>query len=141
LSSTGTPPLDWTYQYALPSDCVRAIDVRSSAGGKPQKFQLAKTSTGQRVLHTNLEGAVLRYVTRVTDSTKYDALFIFACSWLLASLLAGPVTRNTKIQEGALKMHVKYLDDAKAVDANEEDAAKEEQTNRGHTPDWIDARA
>lgn len=94
LESTSTA---WPYQYRLPSDCLKVIGVLPDGyfldahGDAP--FEVESDETGG-VLLTQTQSATLRYVARVTDPTKYPALFTEALSWLLASHIAGPMLKG-----------------------------------------------
>jgi hypothetical protein len=94
----------WSYAYAAPSGMVKPIAVvcpgaLDDADGQP--YTTETLSTGLVVIYTNVENAVLRYVARVTDTTKYTPLFVDALSWLLASYLAGPIIKgDSGVQAG-----------------------------------------
>jgi hypothetical protein len=76
--------------------CAGATDDADS-----QPYTTETLSTGLVVIYTNVENAVLRYVARVTDTTKYTPLFVDALSWLLASYLAGPIIKgDSGVQAG-----------------------------------------
>lgn len=93
----------WAYCYAQPTDLVNAIAVLdpaaasdTSVGGvyMPQPFVLESAADGTDVIYTDQAGAVLRYVARVTDTTKFSPLFITTLAASLASMLAGPVLKG-----------------------------------------------
>jgi len=119
LLSLSTP--QWQFVYSAPNGVIMYIDVIPpdaqddySQGGPypadsvglsvpcivpvagsyvPQRFQV-ETLDGQDVVLTNQPNAVLRYTRKVTDSSKFSALFTLALSHLLASMLAGPVIKG-----------------------------------------------
>lgn len=111
----------WLYIYAMPSLVVSVISVlpplvtddysipssvSSSQTGynpeiipaaglySPQPFSIETLSTGDQVICTNQESALLRYTTVITDPTKFSPLFTMALSHLLASMLAGPIIKG-----------------------------------------------
>lgn len=111
----------WLYTYQLPSDNINIISVLSSEAPDdysalsymptdtgyqpffmappamsytPQRYSIEMLSTGQQVICTNQENALLRYTYRVTDTTKFSPLFTMALSWLLSSMLSGPVIKG-----------------------------------------------
>jgi hypothetical protein len=63
---------------------------------------------------------------------------VSALSWLLASYLAGPITKDMKIKEAAYKMHAYELAEAKAADANSRHL--ETFLSDAHRPTWIGDR-
>lgn len=115
-----SPPSTWKYAYAVPGDAVNYLgvyapdapdDLASSfplascygnsgqpqmAMGSytPQPFILETDASGQQILLTNQDSAVLRYTRLVTDTTQFSPLFTDTLAWLLASYLAGPVIKG-----------------------------------------------
>lgn len=87
----------WTYQYRLPADCVRVIGVLPDGYQRDDQahlfFEIESDADGD-VLLTNTSGATLRYVTRLTDPTRYSAAFTQALAWLLSSYIAGPLLKG-----------------------------------------------
>ncbi|OAE72604.1 hypothetical protein A7J71_11330 [Achromobacter insolitus] len=122
LAELPSPWSSWAYAYALPADFVRAISVippeaphdytaavpqypwrdssypmAPSAVYMPQEYAIeTHETTGERVLYTNQPNAVLRYVRRIEDTTRFSPLFTDGVSRLLASYLAGPVIKGTE---------------------------------------------
>jgi hypothetical protein len=113
LLGTGWP--EWDYTYAQPNDAINIIAVisptasddysigtysndnqQSMSGGNyvPQPFSCEVDSNGNQVIYTDLASAVLRYTSRVDDTTKFSPLFTDALAWLLASYLAGPILKG-----------------------------------------------
>lgn len=60
----------------------------------PQPFVQETRADGTQVILTNVENAVMRYTTVVTDTTKFSPLFTLALSHLLAAQLAGPILKG-----------------------------------------------
>lgn len=102
---TNPSPHDWQYAYALPATCLRPLSAltpgmpaanfgndESDAGSFP--YVLETGQDGIRVLYTNVQTAVLRYVDKVTDTTAFPPLVVLAISRLLASFLAGPILKG-----------------------------------------------
>lgn len=135
-------PLDsWAYAYALPNGCIapRAVHVPETTDDTlTQDFIVETEEDGDLVLYTNVEDATLRYTALVTDTTKFTPLFVTALSWLLASYLAGPVTKDLKLKEACLKHFLQVeLPKATAADAN----ARKANPYETYTPAGISARA
>ena len=86
----------WTYAYAAPTAVLTyaAVLAEGAKDEDGQPFVVETLSTGLAVVYTDVENAVLLYVARVTDTTKFSPLFVDALSWLLASYLAGPVIKG-----------------------------------------------
>jgi hypothetical protein len=88
----------------------------------PQPYSVETDSSGNMLILTNVRRAVLRYTTLVTDPNKFSALFVLALSYLLASMLAGPIIKGDAGTEKANEMLQKYQAfeaQASASDANQ----------------------
>lgn len=138
----------WDYAYAAPADMQTPISIisptaqndystRMSAGDTPggitsnyaptivagqytpQQFALETDKQGLHLIYTNQENAMLRYQAYVTDTSKFDDLFVITLSWHLASMLAGPVIKGDQGMAEAKRstqMMMNYLASAKQAD-------------------------
>lgn len=110
-------PIGWDAMYAIPSDCLRVLSVVSEYA-LDMKMALAKASQGgsyaqsvmsmwhtedqwvvemwgpHRVLETNIEKPVLKYVRRVKETGLFSATFTDALAWHMAASLAGPIIKG-----------------------------------------------
>ena len=133
----------WAYAYAVPNLMKKAIAVLAPdadddylvprlptdgdqlyrlASYAPQDFVVEVLSTGAKAILTNQEDAVLRYTVSVTDSAMLPAHVVAAISWLLASMLAGPVVKgDAGAAEGkrCLSMYEMTLSQAINYDADQ----------------------
>lgn len=117
LAQSGTPPSAWAYAYALPASCIRVLAVLDPAATSDQDTQDFVEEGGY--LYTNQADAVVKYTTRVTDTTKFSPSFTEALAWLLASYLTGPVLKGDKTsKEWALRMYNISLASARTFNAN-----------------------
>lgn len=119
-----SPVPEWQFAYALPNDCLNVVAVLPpgatsdySAGGNvvgganltsypqvnympqnsvytPQDFDLEIKDDGSSIIYTNQQNALVRFVQRITDTTRFSPLFVLDCSWLLASFIAGPILKG-----------------------------------------------
>lgn len=138
----------WQYAYARPNDCVKALAVLANDAGSdyqtvsawpyptapmevgamfsvdsPQPFACEVNDTGAQVVYSNQENAMLRYIARVTDTTKFSYRFTMALTWSLASMLAGPIIKGevgrTEAQRCA-QFAAQWLSQAKLHDAQQQ---------------------
>lgn len=162
-TSAGT----WLYAYAVPSDVanyiavipIDAVDdyeqtypsvgmnpypiypagtlpVPGGSSFVPQPFAI-ETVSGQEIVLTNVENAVLRYSAVVTDTTLFSALFTTALSYLLASMLAGPIIKGDAGMAVGMQMMQAFsgwFGKAVASDANQR------KVNVQAAPSWIRGR-
>ena len=152
----------WAYAYGKPNLMIRAIAVLDPEASDdytipaafeteqaylplsyaplayaPQPFAIETLPTGEEAILTNQESAVLRYVESVTDTAKFPPLAVMALSWLVASMLAGPIIKG---EEGAaeakrcLAVYKEVLSMAVSADANQPLASVR------HIVPWINRR-
>jgi hypothetical protein len=143
VERTEDPPESWGFIYQRPNDCLRALAVllpESTSDTDGQEFIEEAIDGDVRVIYTNAEDAVLRFVRLVEDTTKYSALVVNAIARLLASMLAGPIIKGMegmKVGAAHLKMYQEVdLPKAMQADAN----ARKLDTYRNFTPSSIAAR-
>lgn len=157
----------WRYAYALPSDVINAIAVISAEApddyqaqfgsalddhppfaqgylpvpgaptNVPQPYAIETQTDGSEIVLTNVCDAVLRYTVVVTDTTKFGPLFTVALSWLLGSMLAGPILKGdvgAAAGERCLTMFKSFEGMAESSDANQR------KTNVEPSVAWIRGR-
>ncbi len=114
------PNDDWAYSYRYPTDCVRAL--RLVDGHRIQTtripWEIASDDTG-RLIYTDQDDAVLRYIKRIEDPEQFDPSFVEALAWRLGSKLAIPLSRSTKERDYAFERYRVEISVAKANAANE----------------------
>lgn len=72
----------------------------------PQPFSLESGADGSDVIYTNQANACLRYVAKITDTTKFSPLFINTLAASLTSMLAGPVLKGEAGATMAMRWHL-----------------------------------
>jgi len=139
---------DWAFRYALPADCIRPVGVSAVGmsrslvpsaiyndqpvwGGKPSTQDFIVEGD---VIFTSVPDAELLYLRRTTDTTKFPPLFVNAVAWLLASYLAGAITRDMDIKQWCYNMFQQELG------LSAQSVANASQTTNNHTPAWISSR-
>lgn len=146
LAELVNPWPQWRHAYAKPNGCLRVIsvidpntedDLQAVGVRAAKNFTVEINDDLAEVILTNQEDAVLRYVARTTDTTKFPPLFVMALSWQLASMIAGPILKGdvgaaeskrcTQIAQG-------WLARALASDA------EHRKVSPLHVPDFIAAR-
>jgi hypothetical protein len=123
-------PLDDTvdgfgFAYALPSDCLRVIGIypegfRSDISTR-YTFETETAASGARILLTDVESPYLIYVRQIVDPSKFSPTFLTALSYLLASMLAGPVLKGESGQTANkywLAVWRAYIGTAATLDAS-----------------------
>ena len=127
----------WRYKYALPSDCLRPIELSQADiddSLSPYLEGLTDYVVEGRAIYTNVPLATLRYLRRTTDTNLFPPTFVNAVSWLLASYLAGAITRDVKIKQWAYEVFLQELG------TSAQSVANGNQTTHAHTASWISKR-
>lgn len=149
LSPVTSDSSTWQFAYVVPGDAMKIVAVQDaeatgdytqaisssffnepafplgSGQSVPQEFNIGQRADGTRILYTNLDDAVLRYVSRVTDTSRFSATFRLALSWHLASLLAGHIIKGDEGGSAARRcsqMAQFYLGQASEVDGVQHNA-------------------
>jgi len=123
-ADTNTPLWDWSYQYPIPADCMRILQV-GQWYPSPDLSDLISTGGQEYVLEgkyilSNQAGPLkLRYLSRVTDPVQFDAAFDMAFSAYLAYILAEPLTASAEQKQMAYNDYRNAIKDAVIANAIE----------------------
>ena len=126
----------WTYAYQYPTDCLNIIRIHNdytpvsnlnycwnhSEYRDPGKveFEVASDSAlSNKIILTNKSDAELIYTGRVTDANMFDAEFIDALSWRLASELALPLKGSLQLSQSLFQVYLMKSGQARAASVNE----------------------
>lgn len=135
----------WAFKYSLPSDIIRPVAIPVPGVGFNTEFvpnaqigqgsaSSADFTTEGGFLFTSIDDAELLYLFRLTDTTKFTPLFVNAVAWLLASYLAGAITRDMDIKQWCYQMFERELS------LSAQSMANGSQTTNHHVPSWISNR-
>ena len=113
----------WAYQYTLPSDMVSSKYLYSDSyrvrpDAPPIPFELSTDNLGEKVLLTDLDGAILVYTKAPSSYTLLPPHAVLALSYKLAELIAFPVTRDAEIEAKVAKQYQRALHSAIEKEAN-----------------------
>lgn len=135
---TGDAPEPWQYQYVYPTDCIRPLriwDKRKSRLPEDEiNFTRETNDSDVALIYTDMEDAVLIYTYNETDPTKFSPPFVRYLSYVLAGLIAMPLTGSEEMQEKMEQRAMHELSKAFAKDANSEQEPFEEEAS------WMQAR-
>jgi hypothetical protein len=136
-----TNPVDhWMFAYGLPNPCVAVRAVLPPActdDTQEQEYAIEADENNDAVLYTNQEAAVLKYTTRIEDTTKFSPLFVMAVSAELAALLAGPIPKDPKKRQEMQQLAIYYIGLAEANNAN---SGQSSRAYDSFTPSHLAAR-
>lgn len=133
-------PSSWQFAYTQPAECLRVLNVWGEEYAEDDKgydFVVESNATQGTMIYTNAESATLRYIVRVTDTTKFSPLYVTALSYLLAAYLSGPIVKGREGMQVAQAMYKMFLSEVAKAAASDASARK---IDVKHTPDFISVR-
>lgn len=104
------PAWGFTFSYALPSDCLRVVDIQS--------YEIPYEVEGRNIL-TDASSVQLLYVKRLTDTTKYDSILVQAIGARLAMEIAEPLTGRRDLRQDMTAKYQSVLAEARSIDTSE----------------------
>jgi hypothetical protein len=137
---SGTAPSGWEYWYTIPNPYLVARQVVVELSDTPIKFEIEGHDTHGTIVLAESDVAELWYTTKVEDPSKYPAKFVHALSWLLASYLALPLTREAGIKKATYEQYLYTLGGAASLDANAGKQGKAGLNLKTFEPSGIKAR-
>ncbi len=121
--------LGWDYRYAYPSDCLNLLALRvdasvTAAVGDSIPFEIsARVDISNNIIgkaiDTNQDDAYGFYTADAQLPGVYDESFAEALALLLATKVAFPITKSTKMRDALLTNYAAWYNIASAQDANE----------------------
>lgn len=89
-------PIGWKCMYQVPDNALRILSVYSEGRGawieeEPWVFEM---NGPYRVILTNIEQAVIKYIRYTTNTDLYSPGFVDALAWHLAASIAGPIVKG-----------------------------------------------
>ena len=118
LAQNSTAPVvEYTYAYALPSDCLRVLKVHngttdSIASAIDYKLESRNIVTDEGTIY-------LIYIALDTDPNNYDVYLQESISSMLAADLAYAITNNATLAKNYLTNADERLREARFIDATE----------------------
>jgi len=111
LAQSVTAPInDFLYQYTLPADCLRVLEVDT----------LGTYKIEGRSLLTNEETIFLRYIYDNQNPSTYDDEFVDCFATYLAYKLAYAITQSSTQRADLFELYNRQLTSAKYIDATED---------------------
>ena len=105
-----SPAFKFSYQYNLPSDCLRVLQMES--------MDMFYQIEGGKLL-TNEGTAKILYLARVEDVNLFDSMFVEALSARIAAELAVTLAESNTLYTNMMEIYRQKLSDARSMDAQE----------------------
>tara|TARA_R110000824_G_scaffold122685_3_gene280040 strand:- start:17980 stop:18579 length:600 start_codon:yes stop_codon:yes gene_type:complete len=120
-----TAPVDWTYVYTYPNDCVKAREIFDGARRTRRlriPFEVSLNADGTlKTIMADQEDAKLRYTRNITDPNLFPPSFSVLMSYYMAYLIAYPLTKKASIRDNQLKDYKAHKLSAEVANAEEEE--------------------
>lgn len=121
----------WEHAYTIPSDIIRPLAVFPEGCADEDIGILPYEIEGSN-LYCNEASVTLKYIARVTDTTKWTASFVDAVAWKLSVYLAGSIVKgDAGMRQFCEKMYQQVLQKAMGMNANSSRVRPE------HIPVWM----
>jgi hypothetical protein len=128
--TAGTPPVPWTYQYQIPTDCLRVFRVVDG-----NQNPLPWVRQGNYVL-CDASAIIMVYVSQVLDTTLFSPGLVQALAARMAADLAVTYTENRSLQADLWKIYDEKMKEAAAVDGSQ---GRSDQINK-NKPTYLGTR-
>lgn len=107
------PAFDYTYQFTLPGDYLRALSVGQEGSGVAYKIEGGK-------LLSDEAPAQLRYIFRNETPATYDGMLVMALTAAMRCAFAYPTTQSTSLEAQIDAVLRPMLQQARSVDGQED---------------------
>ena len=126
---------DWQFTYRYPSNFINIHRINApivaastspvvhniiDRAPAPQSYPYAVGSDASgKLIHTDIEEAIVLGTVYITDVSMYDPLFTSALSWFLGAEIALSLTKNRDIYGNAKSQYDALVSEAAAASLNE----------------------
>tara|TARA_B110000858_G_C17759909_1_gene454004 strand:- start:35 stop:616 length:582 start_codon:yes stop_codon:yes gene_type:complete len=109
-SDTTTPAWGFSYQFTLPSDCLRVLNQ--------ENYDYDYKVEGRKIV-SNTETMKILYIARIEDPNQYDEILRETLTAALSADIAYAVTSSNPVAQNMNKLFQEKLREARFVDATE----------------------
>jgi len=117
LGAGGRAEVGWDYRYPIPADCLFLPRPRTT--GDFEGVPVPHEVENGYILTDQSSYLDIRYVERVTDVTRFDALFVQALAAALAAKAAPTMADSAAVLQDANLMYAKAIAEARTANAIE----------------------
>lgn len=108
---TDAPVFGYDYQFALPADCLRILNVEDDF-----EFKIETFGGTQKVLLCDESACNVLYIAKIEDPTMYDSMLVQAMIYNMAAMLAKAVTGNATVAQQMYELYGMALQAARSTD-------------------------
>lgn len=113
---SSTPIFGYEYEFQLPSDCLRVIEVNDGTS------VITGFKIEGRKLLSDYDSVNIKFIGKIADPNQYTSQFVFVLSSRLAAEIAYAVTNNKATADQMFQLYAARLQQAKETDAQESDS-------------------
>ncbi len=141
LGKQSAVPEEWAFGYTYPSDALKVRylypDSKLRHLQDPTEYEVGLAADNTKSIFSNLDLAKCRFTVRLTDTNQFDAHFVTALSWYMASEIAIPIAGTSKgrlLADRAVNGYRNAIQAAYSANANEDDPGppRDPETIRAH---------
>lgn len=114
--SAAEPAFGFRYAYAMPSGCLRVVDVRC---GEDLRSPKARFVVSGKLVYANVSPCNARYVARELDPADWPTDFADAVAARIAAEIANLSAQTMSMTPGLIQLYQLSLAQAQAIDATE----------------------
>ena len=109
-SDTATPAWGFSYQFTLPSDCLRVLRI--------EDYDSDYKVEGRKIV-SNINSMKILYIARIEDPNEYDEILRETLSSALGADIAYAITSSNPVAQNMNQLFQSKLREARFVDATE----------------------
>ncbi len=112
-ADVATPLYDWAYQYTLPQDFMKVLQVGELGYEVPYAIENGKIVTDQSA------PLYFRYIYKNEDASTYDSMMVSALIYRMAAAFAYGTTGSSALRDSFIQEYNMLLKKARAVDGQD----------------------
>lgn len=133
--SANSPVYEFDYQYPVPSDLIRIIDVHDNEDGIGLVvYKLEYDDTDTRVISTSATNVWITYVARITDPNVFGPDFVMALASRMAMTFALKIAESRSLYREMKADYKELVRGARSV------SSQEDWTDQMPQGSWVDVR-
>jgi hypothetical protein len=129
---SAAPEFEYAYAYTLPADYLRMLHPEE----KTLQYAIEYDADGIRVLVCNSDEVRIKYLAKITEPGRFDALFVDALAASLAARIAYPITGNSDLVKFLSGLEAEAGERAEGMTRNDD----QEDHLDAQSDSWLTAR-
>lgn len=110
----------WAYRYARPNEALKILRLIADEASLQFTPLEVPYEVRERAIYTNAAGAIAEIIADEEDITTYGPLAVDAFAYTLATYIATPLTRSTKLLQEMRREQMRAMSIAVTADATQQ---------------------